>query len=199
MKIFDFALGVDENNLFYAYSPQSRTSNKFTQGDGFIYSNPMPVEEGKVATLMDFEHISLLTKQKYGVGTTITVECDFEKFGAPLLLLTNDLISIDGKQSYDKHVEVVAWEEGINVWDITYAPDKPQKRFISPKKIAFKKFKIADLERIVIKTKILKGGIDIDVNGETLFVEIPDLPETMHVGLTACEGINRFYNLKIEE
>ena len=199
MKIYNFANEVNENELFYAYSPQSRTTNKFAQYNGYIANKEMPVANESERTLNDFEHISLLTKQTYGVGTTITLECDFDNFGAPLLLLTNDLITINGVQSYDRHVELVAFENGLNVWDITYAPDKPERHFIAPIKTAFKRFEIDANERIFITAKILENGLLVTVNGETLQVEIPNMPQQAYVGLTACEGINRFYTLKIED
>ncbi len=199
MIIYDFSKGVNEQELFYAWSPQSRTPVKFTMGDGCIVSKEIPLPEGQVRTYNDYEHISLLTKKRYGVGTTITVECDFEVFGAPLLLLTNDLITINGNQSYDRHIEVVGFESGFNVWDITYAPDKPERRYIAPKKVAFERFKIENNERITIITKILEDGILVTVNGVTSKVELNDIGNEFYVGLTACEGINRFYSLKIEE
>lgn len=199
MKFYSFTKEIDGNEFFYAYSPQSRTTNKFTQHNGFISNKLMPNANGKDISIHDYEHISLLTKQRYCTGTTITLECDFEKFGAPLLLFTNDLITINGVQSYNKHVEIVAYENGLNVWDITYAPDKPEERFISPIKAAFRKFEIKNNERIFITAKILENGLLVTVNGQTLQVEIPNMPQIAHVGFTACEGLNRFYSLKIEE
>lgn len=193
-----FNEGVNEQEFFYAWSPQSKTHVKFTMGDGYIVNKETPLPEGQQRTYGDHEHISLLTKQTYGVGSTITVECDFNVFGAPLLVLTNELITINGVQSYDRHIEVVAYENGINVWDIKYAPDKPERNFIAPIKIAFKKFKIQNEERIFITAKILEDGLLVTVNGESLKVEIENMPQQAYVGLTACEGINRFYSLEIE-
>ena len=198
MKFYNFANGVDENELFYAYSPQSRTSNKFICENGYIRNSEMPIEEGAKRGYHDYEHISLLTKEKYGEGTTITLDCDFKEMGAPLILLTNELISLKGLQSYDRHIEVVVYDKGINVWDIVYAPDKPERRFIAPKKIAFKTFNIENGERVTVSTKILNGALYIECKGEELTVEIPNLDKELYVGLTACEGINKFYSLKIE-
>ena len=141
MKYY-FNEGVNEQEFFYAWSPQSRVDSKFSNGNGFIVNKAMPVEDESKRTYNDYEHISILTKKKYGIGVTVTLECDFNVFGAPLLVLTNELITINGVQSYDRHIEVVAYENGINVWDIKYAPDKPERNFIAPIKIAFKKFKI---------------------------------------------------------
>ena len=197
MKYY-FNEGVNEQEFFYAWSPQSRVDSKFSKGDGFIVNKAMPVEDESKRTYNDYEHISILTKKKYGIGVTVTLECDFEVFGAPLLLFTNDLMTLNGKQSYDRHVEIVGYEEGFNVWDITYLPNRPDKRFIAPIKTAFKKFKIENNERIFITAKFLQDGIYVTVNGESLMVNLPNMPKEFHVGLTACEGINRFYSLEIE-
>ena len=198
MKFYDFSKGVNEAELFYAYSPQSRTSNKFVLENDYIRNGEMPIADGAERCCHDYEHISLLTKEKYGVGTTVTLECDFKVMGAPLILFTNDLIEIKGVQSYDRHIEVVVYDEGINVWDIVYAPDKPERRYIMPKKIAFKKFEIPNGSRVTVSAKMLDKALYIVANGEELTVEIPDFYTSCYVGLTACEGINRFYSLKVE-
>lgn len=198
IKFYDFSKQLNEDELFYAFSPQSRTRNKFTQENGYIRNKEMPVEEGKVRTLHDNEHISLLTKERYGEGTTITLECAFIEFGAPLILLTDELVTVNNTQSYDRHFEVVAYEDGVNVWTIRSAPERIDNRGMDDKLLYSHSFPIAPLERIVIKTKLLKGKIEVNVNGREFSLEIKNLPEKCHVGLTSCEGINHFYSLKIE-
>ena len=199
IKFYDFSKQVNEDELFYAFSPQSRTRNKFTQENGYIRNKEMPVEEGKVRTLHDNEHISLLTKERYGEGTTITLECAFIEFGAPLILLTDELTVINGRKSYDRHYEVVAYEDGANVWTIRSAPERTDNRGMDDKLLYSHSFPIAPKSRIVIKTTILDGGLKVEVNGNKFTVEIPNLPKKCHVGLTSCEGINHFYSLKIEQ
>ena len=132
IKYYDFSKGVNEEELFYAHSPQSRTTNKFTLGKGYITNKEMPVE-GRERTLHDNEHISLLTKERYGEGTTITLECAFIEFGAPLILLTDELVKTNIKQSYDRHFEIVAYEDGANVWTIRSAPERTDNRGMDDK------------------------------------------------------------------
>ncbi len=198
MKFYDFSKGAYEDELFPAYSPQSKASDTFTVESGYICNKLMPVPEGKKINMGDYEYISLLTKDKYHEGDIFTTECDFDDYGAPLMVFTNELKTINGKPSYDRHIEVVAFEEGYNVWDIVYAPDRPERNYIYPKKIAIGRFPIAGRERVTITCSVNDGVLSVCVNGHEGKVEIPDFPKEFHVGITACENINRFYNLKIE-
>ena len=51
----------------------------------------------------------------------------------------------------------------------------------------------------VLSPKIIKGKkLFIRVNDQTFFAEHEDIPKQMHVGITACEGVNHFYELEIQ-
>ena len=127
-------------------------------------------------------------------------ECSFEKFGAPLIVFSDDIqVNEKGEWIYGKHFEVVAYEEGINIWKIVPFPENVD-RPIKPTLLASKKFAIADNSRITIKVQVVGGFIKTWVNGEFLEIEENDLPkDELWVGITACEGINRFYSFGIED
>ena len=126
-------------------------------------------------------------------------ECLFEKFGAPIIVFTDDLrVDENGHSIYDKHFEVVAYEDGINIWHIVPCPEKVEYP-VDPTLLASKKFSIDANSLIQMKVVIEKDCIKAWVNGEYLEVPVDDLPQdTFWVGITACEGINRFYNLIVE-
>jgi len=145
-----------------------------------------------------YEYISLISKEKYGVGTTAKTVCSFDKYGAPLIVLTDDLSTDEeGRERYGLHFEVVVYEDGINVWHIVPWPER-KERPIKPTLIAQSKFKIDDGSKINLSVTVKEKKLLIDVNGFGLTAEHPDIPESFHIGITACEGINRFYSFTLE-
>ena len=140
-----------------------------------------------------------VTKEKYSDGVTIKTKCSFDKFGAPLIVLTDDIQPDEqGKNRYGLHFEVVAYEKGCNVWHIVPFPER-KERPIKPTKIAFSTFDIPEKSEIDLSVTVKNGKLEIEINGEKLIAESHDLPKEFHIGITACEGINRFSSITIEQ
>lgn len=180
--------GWDKDDFEYVYSPICNTFGEFIQEDDYIRN---------FATDGKFEYISMISKACYKTGTMIYLKCSFDTFGAPLIVLTDDIKS-DGKvKRYDLHFEVVAYEDGFNVWRIVPDPENVA-RPIKTSKILAKHFKIEDEATSEITLKVEEKRFVIDVNGVKGVIEHDDIPESFNVGFTACEGINRLYEFSIE-
>lgn len=179
-----------EENFIYVSSPASKSKNKFIQKEDFI-------ENSYNEEIKDYDYISIVTKEKYGDGVTIRVKCSFDKFGAPLIVFTDDYKQLeDGGYQYGLHFEVVAYEKGCNVWHIV--PGKDKKNLIDVTKVDFREFTIADKSIIDMEVIIKDKKLFIRVNDETFVAEHRDIPKQMHVGITACEGVNQFYEFEVE-
>ena len=175
----------------YAYSPVCREHARFEFRDGCIANY-------KEETPEDFSYVSLITKEKCAVGAKVSMKCSFGKFGAPLLVFSNDVSSNDdGSKLYGLHFEVVAYENGCNIWHIVPDPANTE-RPIRTKKIAFAEFEIVPDEIIEVQVEFQQGGIVSTINGHQLCCQNEDFPEEFYVGITGCEGPNCFYELKIE-
>jgi hypothetical protein len=175
----------------YVYSPAARSFTEFTQEEDGIVNRHNP-------EIDDFDYVSMVTKEAFGTGTRIKTKCSFASYGAPLIVLGNDFqTDTEGRLRYGLHFEVVAWEEGCNVWHILPAPERTE-RPIKPTKIGAKTFPIAPGSRIDLEVELAQKALKIKVNGEEMTVFSEDLPETCHVGITACEGINRFSEFTVE-
>lgn len=198
MKTYNF--NVKEANLEdfkYAYSPAAKTHKEFTQLDDCI-ANFTPGEVGH-KDIFDYDYISMITKKKYKSGVKFSTKCNFVKFGAPLLVFCNDFITdTNGAPIYQNHYEVVAYEGGCNIWYIVPWPERTE-RPIKPTLIGKLDFEIKPDELIEIRTQIIGKTIYAEVNGHTLSCEHSDIPEEFHIGITACEGHNRFFDFKVEE
>ena len=188
--IFDKNANI-EDKFFYAYSPHARSVSKFQMNDGYVANYVGGKPE-------DFSYTSIITKEKHGEGCRVATRCSFGKFGAPLIVFAEKLC--EGRNDmklYDLHFEVVAYEGGFNVWHVLPNYENAV-RPIKSTKIAFEEFEILPDEMIDIEVRFGKKKIEISINGHTATVENEGFPETFHVGITGCEGPNKFYELEIE-
>lgn len=179
-----------ENEFIYVTSPASKSKKKFIQKDNYI-------ENTYNEEIKDYDYISMVTKEKYEEGVTVRVKCSFDNFGAPLIVLTDDLKRFsDESYQYGLHFEVVAYENGCNVWHIV--PGKDEKNPIDVTKVNSMEFPAEDKSIIDMEVKIVNKKLFIKLNDQTMIAEHKDIPSKMHLGITACEGINQFYELEIE-
>ena len=93
---------------------------------------------------------------------------------------------------------MVAYEEGMNVWHIDAYPERTE-RPVKTALIASARFKIEEGRKICISLKVCDNALIATVNGVEVKVEHPAVPEEFYAGITACEGINRFYDFSIVE
>lgn len=138
----------------------------------------------------------MMTKEKYTAGTEVTLHCSFDEMGAPLIAFTDDINNDGTRNIYGLHFEVVAYNEGCNVWRIKPSAEAVEWP-IDPTLIEEPKFEIPDGSPVEITVRFGEKQIDACVNGHWVNAVIEDLPESFHVGFTACEGINHFYDFSI--
>ena len=183
----DFKL---EEKFMYITSPASKSKKKFVQKESYV-------ENTYNEEIKDFDYVSIITKERYESGTTVRVKCSFDKFGAPLIVFTDDYKTLeDGSYQYGLHFEVVAYENGCNVWHIVPGTDK-EKSPIDVTKVNAIEFPVEDESIVDMEVTIEDKKLFIRVNDKTFVAEHEDIPSRMHVGITACEGINQFYELNI--
>ena len=144
----------------------------------------------------EFCYTSMVTEKRYPIRTKFRTECAFESFGAPLIVLTDDLRKKDGQWSYGLHFEVVTYEGGCTVWRIVPADTS---RGIATLALAKIPFSLPAGEKIRLEVETGEGILKIRVNDQPFQVLCEELPWQVHAGITACEGINRFYSFSIEE
>ena len=194
-KIYDLSQGVDEKEFFYCYGPAVKAFNKFFVENG---QDGSCIRNDFNPVINNFDYTSFISHEKYGVGTKVYTEFTFEKRGAPLVVFGNDIRRNEaGVPIYGTHFEVIGFEDGCNVLYLIPRPDRPEKP-VEPVLIGKVRFPIPNFSRVKLTVEIIEKGFSIEINGEKLTVIHPEIPEQMRVGLTACEGINRFYAFEIE-
>lgn len=133
----------------------------------------------------------------YGFIIIVSYLLGFDKFGAPLIVFTDDYKQLeDGSYQYGLHFEVVAYENGCNVWHIVQG--KGGKNPIDVTKVDSREFSIEDKSIIEMEVTVKEKKLYINVNDKYFVAEHEEVPSQMHIGITACEGINQFYEFEVE-
>ena len=178
------------DDFMYVYSPICKVFNEFIPEADYI-RNSFNDE------INDWDYISIVTKKKYSSGTTAVATCSFKSYGAPIIVFTDDIcIGKNGKRTYGHHYEVVAYEDGINIWSIVPYPERLE-RPVLPTKIAFLKFPVKADTEIKLEVTIENKMIVVKMCNHILKVSDSNIPEKFHIGITACEGENKFYEFSL--
>jgi len=188
LKYINFKNNEWENQgLVYAYSHRFSPTPNFIQKDGYIESS---VNE---AMPDGFDWIGLITKEKYSKELKISTECYFSKYGAPLIVMANEAAPDEnGIIRISDYIEIVIYENGINVWKHTFKDGKPTWKLIMGVE-----FDVPAGKNVKLSSYMKDDLLIIEAEDKRMQVNLPDIPENVHMGIIACEGINRFYNLQI--
>lgn len=191
MKTYNFADGINLDDFFYCYSPQAKCCGVFTREKNCIKNSYND-------DVRDYEYTTIMLKEKLRVGNKITTECDFEKRGAPLVVISDVLFEKDGHTYYGEHFEAVAFEEGCNVWYNRLPTEPSYPKPLVTEKIHFEDIPTPNGTRVKLSVEFGEREMTVEMNGTRFIVAHPKMPSEFYFGITACEGINRFYNLTVE-
>ena len=141
----------------------------------------------------------LMLKRKFTGSAVISATMSFDHRMAPLIVIAPQIgKSADGRAEHREHYEVVLFDEGINIWRHLWKDGRP-----SWYKAAFLKTKFEPKKRHCLEVRLscTKNGRILTVNcdGKTFGYRDDHLPESYYVGITACEGRNRFYDFSVTE
>lgn len=188
MKI-EFKKGKWENHLTYAYTARYEEKPLFVQAEDCVLNRKNEDRQ------YGYDNVTVVTNKKYGAHTLISVECSFEEEGAPLILLTNGLYKDkNGDLRFGDYYEIVLWKNGINVWQMYM-----EESAVKWKKLMGVSFNVAECEKHTFNVELDEKKVRITTGNQDIFLHIADLPKEVNVGITACEGINRFYSLDVEK
>ena len=188
MKNINFASSGWENDLEYTYSYRYNQRPVFVQKDGFI-------ESSTDSTMPDgYDYITLMFKEKFKPGTKLTTKCWFHKYGAPIIMIANkiDFENGDAPLLID-YIEVVIWEKGINVWKHDVIDSKDTWFLMDSIE-----FKVENAAPVTFSAQIYAGKLVASCGSNVLEIETNLISDEVYMGIQACEGINRFYNVCVE-
>lgn len=175
--------------LTYAYSCRFPELPEFVQKSDCIESCK------NEQSSQGYDYISLLAKKPFGSGTKISIRCGFDRYGAPLIMLA-DKVEKDqqGILRYRNYLEIVLYEDGVNVWKLW--DDQGTIRW---KKLMHVHFPVTAVEAHDLSVLVEGDVLKIEADGHYMELRVEGMFPSWYGGITACEGINRFYYLNIEE
>ena len=187
MKISFSENSWQTDELHYAYSYRFEETPVFVQKPDCIENRENP------GAVYGFDNISLLTAGKFGPGTTVSARCAFQAMGAPLLVLSPWVEQDDrGVDRYGDYIEVVLWENGVNVWRMWYRDGE-----VTWKQLLGVDFPVSEGEIHSLSVTVGTDTLEITADNRKMLLAVEDLYPAFHAGLNACEGINRFYEFEV--
>ena len=191
MKTISFANEGWKQEFTQAYSFRFTETPDFTQ-----YSDCISTAVNKNHR-EGFDNISLLSKEKYTKGVKAKLRCAFDGLGCPEIIIVERADNCeDGAVRYGACFEVVLWKNGVNVW--RHYMDDEDHRCYWHKRLGLT-MPVAEKDIHDLEVEIIENYILFSVDGVGIKLRTEDLPESFHVGITACEGIARLYEMQIEQ
>jgi len=191
MKKIDFANEAWKQEITQAYSFRFTETPDFVQAaDHITTSVNKDHREG-------FDNISLLSHEKYKNGVKAKLRCAFDGLGCPEIIIVEKTERCeDGAVRYGACFEVVLWKNGVNVW--RHYMDEADHRCYWHKRLGLS-MQVAEKDIHELEVEIIENYIVFSVDGVGVKLRTEDLPESFHVGITACEGIVRLYDFEIQQ
>ena len=179
----------NEDRPTHAYTYRFPYTNRFVQHDDCIENPENP------AMPDGYDYLSLMTKARYPLGTTVTTRCSFSGAAAPLLIFSEDLtLCEDGCYRYGNYFEVVLYKNGINVWRLWRLEDGT----VTWHKRLGLEFPVSEGEVHTLSVQLKEDYAEIHLDGVSCSLRVEDLFPAFYVGITGCEGPCRFYDLCID-
>ncbi len=171
------------------------------EGDHIRNAVPADASEAEMLGKRAAEtYTSMLWKKKISGSkkVLISAEMSFDHRMAPLLVIAPEYgNSADGHPEYRQHWEIVLYDKGINIWHHQYADGKPSWYRAAALNATF-----AAKEKVTLTLSINFSGkvpqMEVSANGNTFSYAELNLPQSFYVGLTGCEGVNRFWNFSVK-
>ncbi len=135
---------------------------------------------------------SMVYKEKITGNVTITATMSFAHKMAPLLVLASELRESAKGKEFGEHFEIVLFNEGVNVWHHFFKDGK-----LTYRKAAFATFPLEKDKNYMLEVKRSGKLLTISVAGHTFGYTEDALPDSFYVGITGCEGLNRFYDFMV--
>ena len=186
-NFYSFTNGEWKNELVTAYSFRFTETPEFTECPNHITTAVNKNHrEG-------FDNISLLSKENYTAGVKARLRCSFDGIGCPEIILVKQPEQCeDGAVRYGECFEVVLWKNGVNVWRMWMENGE-----VTWKQLMGVEFPVSESEIHTLSVLIENDTLHIEADDRKMQLYIDDLYPEFHLGLNACEGINRFYDLEI--
>ena len=190
-KIYDLKKQDWKNDLFPVHCPQSKAFVPLIEDENGVGCGINP-------EIGDYDYTTVISKERYTTDITLSAKFTFKGIAAPLLVISEDVNTSREIPMLELFFEVVAWCNGCNIWRLDHMPEIKERPFKSTKLLC-NKFSVDENVEHEMKVRINGKFIEVWLAGYNFAIYNPDLPESFHVGFTACEGDCRFTEFAIEK
>lgn len=134
-------------------------------------------------------------KGKFAIFSTMS----FQYRMAPVIVLAKEPVAdATGYPEYREHWEVVLFDKGLNIWHHEYEDGKPKWHLAASAEYQFLPETKYTLTLLVDRFPYGARLTVICGDAKLIFTE-HDLPDTLFVGITGCEGVCKFYDFAIDQ
>ncbi len=124
----------------------------------------------------------------------VRTRASFDYRMAPLMVLTGPLgKDKEGNPEYREHIEIVIHDLGVNVWHHTWVEERP-----SWVRAGWCGFSLEAGEPHALEVEKAGHQLTVRVNDHQFGCHLPDFDSDVQAGITACEGVNRFYDFEVQ-
>lgn len=176
----------DPSDWWMVKGPRWDHTNEWIQESDHIRTDGPETVAGQTYTSMVWRH-------SIEGDVEIRSTMSFDERMAPLLVLGPEPAAIEGGiREYREHLELVLFDEGINLWHHTWANGEPA-------------WTLPANWRFPVEAR-RKYALGLARRGDRLLVSLDDapvgehtlaLPGPQYAGITGCEGTNRFYDFSL--
>ena len=123
----------------------------------------------------------------------VRTQTSFDFRMAPLVVLTGPLgEDRHGNPEYREHIEVVMYDLGVNVWHHTWVDEGPAWY-----RAGWCDFPLAPGVPHLLEVEKAGAQLTVRVNDHRFGCHLDGFDADVRAGITACEGVNRFYDFEI--
>jgi hypothetical protein len=179
------AQGWDTKDWMFVHRRDMKNRDEWTQKEDCLESKEADPDS----------HTSMVYAKQMSGDLTVSCTMAFADRMAPSLVLVSKLgADAQQRQEYDSHIEIVLWDEGINVWSHHTHEGKDVWQ-----RTAYYQFPLT--KNTKYKLQVTKKGkeLSITVAGRTFGYLEDALSEQFYIGITGSEGITRFYDFAINQ
>lgn len=182
-------------------SPRFENLGAFEQADDHIVNTVPCGKSPDELQSCAVTYCAMLHKTALNGNTSIASRMSFDHRMAPLIVIAPELgRSADGAHpEFREHYEIVLFDEGINVWHHLYADGKPSWYRLAFLTETYAAKTVYDLE---VQIQMTGKGPQLTVlcGGRQFGCALPAhfRCENFYAGLIACEGVNRFYDYRVQ-
>ena len=125
----------------------------------------------------------------------VRTRTSFDYLMAPLVVLTGPLGEDgEGNPEYREHIEVVIYHLGVNVWHHTWVDEGPAWY-----RAGWGDFPLEAGVAHLLEVERAGANLSVRVNDHRFGCHIGSFDCQVRAGITACEGVNRFYEFEISQ